>query len=92
MTSYNVYLWLLAFVCVGTKDVFSKTDPGVPNYAGFGAVMLKTCISCPLMTNYLEISSFGFSKKKNSVELKFYKSSFSNSRYIQYSSSIKSGF
>ena len=44
-TKDRIFFDYLFLFVLELKMFFSETDPGVPNYAGFGALMLTTCIS-----------------------------------------------
>ena len=43
---YGIFFDYLLLFVLELKMLLSETDPGVPIYAGFGALMLTTCISC----------------------------------------------
>ena len=43
---YRIFFDYLFLFVLELKMLLSETDPGVPIYAGFGALMLTTCINC----------------------------------------------
>ena len=43
---YRIFFDYLILFVLELKMLLSETDPGVPIYAGFGALMLTTCINC----------------------------------------------